>query len=210
MTKKKQQVTLYTENFLFKTVEFRCLKLYKHELISSGFKKPSMLIICKSTTHTSYSFYHQVNFLAQLQSNGLLSNEGCASFAKELARLWTNYYKESKDELTFEELKRMGLKLEKKKMIKITNKDKIKEVLRDYMLECNNQPAPFVYSISAQSPRHRGGIIFEGARPISTCTEINGEVTYALSNRDTNFSVSIGTVKLSEIKYIEVFEKGEL
>jgi len=88
-----------------------------------------------------------------------------------------------------------------------TDKAEIKRVMHDHMLRPDEQVAPFLVEIMTREFR-KGGTTFEGARPIAACVNCEtGEVTYTLSNGDSNYNLSIGTVKLSEIEYISTLKR---
>lgn len=85
--------------------------------------------------------------------------------------------------------------------IRITEQGKIAEVLRAHMLRPDEQRAPFLATIFDQ----QSNIIYEGARPISACTNHEDSSTvFTLSNSDSNYTQSIGSVNLNNIKYVEV------
>lgn len=96
-------------------------------------------------------------------------------------------------------------------LIRITDKDKIQETLRGLMLAPHEQPAPFFASLFTREHRP-GGIIYEGARPMSSSTDYDNnnkviEITYALTNGDSNYTRPIAYVKLSYIEYVEILAK---
>lgn len=83
-----------------------------------------------------------------------------------------------------------------------TKKSEIQKLMYAYMLESEIQRAPFLVAIFVRQ-HHPGGIIFEGARPLSASTEESGEITYVLTNCDSRYMLPIATVKLSGIEYVE-------
>jgi len=88
-----------------------------------------------------------------------------------------------------------------------TDKAEIKRVMHDHMLRPYEQFAPFLVEIMTREFR-KGGTTFEGARPIGACEDLEtGEVTYTLSNGDSNYSLAIGIVKLSGIEYISTLKR---
>jgi hypothetical protein len=84
--------------------------------------------------------------------------------------------------------------------IRIEDRTKIAEVLRAHMLKPNEQRAPFLATIFDKP----SNLIYEGARPISACTDHEGTTVFTLSNSDSNYRSPIGSVNLNDIQYIEV------
>jgi hypothetical protein len=85
---------------------------------------------------------------------------------------------------------------------RITDRAKLREVMHAHMLRPEQQRAPFLVVIFTREHRP-GGTIFEGARPLSACTE-EDDTCYTLTNRDSDYCRPIATVKLSGIEYVEV------
>lgn len=83
---------------------------------------------------------------------------------------------------------------------RITDKETILSILRKYLA----RETKCIFLVEIFSREHRpGGIIFEGATPLSICTEVAlGEVYIALTNGDVNYCRPIATLKLSQIEYI--------
>lgn len=78
---------------------------------------------------------------------------------------------------------------------------KIEEILRRYMRDPAYQKR---FLVEIYSNEHRmGGIIYEGARPLSIITDcVANEVRFTLTNGDSGYSQPIATLKLSGIRYV--------
>ncbi len=93
--------------------------------------------------------------------------------------------------------------------MKHTDIAEIRAVLRDYMFSPEKQAAPFLLEIKAKRGviwnGHvcRGGLSIEGARPFGCATSADGDSLFSLTNSDSNYSLLIGALKLSDIESIE-------
>ena len=107
---------------------------------------------------------------------------------------------------------------------RITDKERIREIMHAHMLKPHEQKAPWITAIFSREHR-KGGIIYEGAKVISSCTiepynyrivDNNGQMSIEIVSdpdanclimpRETEYTISIGTdrtiLKLSLIEYI--------
>ena len=82
---------------------------------------------------------------------------------------------------------------------RIRDKERIREVLHDYMLRPQDQKCSWIVAIFSRQYRD-GGDIYEGAKVISSCTDEAGEVTYSFTIGDS----PVRSLKLSLIEYIVV------
>lgn len=87
-------------------------------------------------------------------------------------------------------------------LIRITDKDKIREAMHAHMLRPGKQRAPFLVTIFTRE-HCQNGITYEGARPLSAITE-TADTRYTLTNGDSGYTQPIAIVKLSEIECVEV------
>lgn len=98
------------------------------------------------------------------------------------------------------------------KFIRITEKPEIRKTLHAYMLKIEDQLAsfiPVIKMIKGANWNDRiivGGLSIEGSRPFGAATSEN-ETIYTLTNSDSNYSLAIGSIKLSEIEHIEIITK---
>ena len=96
---------------------------------------------------------------------------------------------------------------------RITKPAKIKEALRAYMLSHTEQEAPFLATIFLRrgaewnGRKMLGGLIIEGARPLSASTDAKGQTTFFLTNSDSGYSGLIGSVKDEDILYVETLRR---
>ena len=96
---------------------------------------------------------------------------------------------------------------------RITEPAKIKEALRAYMFFHDEQEAPFLATIFQRrgakwnGRKMRGGLIIEGARPLSASTDAKGQTTFFLTNSDSGYSGLIGSVKDVDILYVETLRR---
>lgn len=89
---------------------------------------------------------------------------------------------------------------------RITDKAKIREAMHAHMLHPEKQRAPFLVTIFSREHRP-GGIIYEGARPISASFIADGvDTTYTLTDSDSDYTRPIAAVKLSGIEYVELLK----
>lgn len=96
-------------------------------------------------------------------------------------------------------------------MQKITDKEKIEQTLRAYMLSPLKQSAPFLVEIRVVPGADwngwkvpRGGLIIEGARPMGLATFCDtGDKFFTLTNSDSGYTRSIGRVRLRDIQFVQ-------
>lgn len=96
-------------------------------------------------------------------------------------------------------------------MQKITDPSKIRQVLRDYMLQPAKQSAPFLVEIRVGAGADwngwkvpPGGLIIEGARPMSCFTEGDtGDQVFTLTNSDSDYCRPIGQVRLADVQLVQ-------
>lgn len=84
---------------------------------------------------------------------------------------------------------------------RITDPTKIREILDSFL----KVPAPKAsYVVEIFSREHRpGGITYEGCRPLGA-SQTGEERTYTLTNSDSNYQLSVGTLNLSKIEWISM------
>lgn len=85
-------------------------------------------------------------------------------------------------------------------LVTITDPTEIAQVMRNYMLEPEKERVPFLAVIELRKP----WLIYEGARPLASSSKPDGDTTYTLTNGDSDYTASIGSVELSNIKSIQV------
>lgn len=96
-------------------------------------------------------------------------------------------------------------------MQKITDPVKIRQVLRDYMFHPAQQTAPFFVEIRVAPGSDwngwkvpGGGLIIEGARPMSCVTHgDSGDQVFSLTNSDSHYQRCIGQVRLADIEFVQ-------
>ena len=87
----------------------------------------------------------------------------------------------------------------------ITDRQQIRDTLRAFMLKPQEQRAPFVAEIKAargvlwNGHVYQGGLVVEGARPLSCATGPDNDPVFCLTNSDSDYCRTIGTLKLSDI-----------
>lgn len=82
---------------------------------------------------------------------------------------------------------------------KVTDKSEIRKILHEYMLNPKRRES-FLFEIFSREHR-QGGIIYEGARPLSSSTT-SDETTYTLTNGSSGYTQPIAVLKLSQIEYV--------
>lgn len=93
---------------------------------------------------------------------------------------------------------------------RVTDKDEIMKQLRLWLLEPQKRNVPYVMLIFCNPGVNwngraiTGGLNIEGSRPLSISTA-GDEVTISLTNGDSQYTAIIGSVKLSEIGYLELY-----
>lgn len=93
---------------------------------------------------------------------------------------------------------------------RITDKDEIMRQLRLWLLTPQERNVPFIMLIFCNSGVNwngrtlQGGLNIEGSRPLSIASS-DDETNITLTNGDSNYTQMIGSVKLSEIGYIELY-----
>jgi hypothetical protein len=85
---------------------------------------------------------------------------------------------------------------------RITNPQKIREVLDGYVKEPEKQKVPFVAAIFSRQHRP-GGTVYEGHRPIAAW-QFQDDRAYTLATSDTNYKAAAAVLNLKGIEYIEV------
>jgi hypothetical protein len=92
---------------------------------------------------------------------------------------------------------------------RIDKPDQIRDWMDSFLRDapdCSFIPA--IHSVKGfawNGSAHPGGLVIEGARPMSAATNCeSGEKTYSLTNSDSGYTRSIGGIRLSDIAYIEV------
>lgn len=94
----------------------------------------------------------------------------------------------------------------------ITDKSKIEQILQGFMLALEKQSVPFLHEIKLAGETEwngkqisKGGLIIVGARPMSAVTFCEtGEKKYNLTNSDSNYTRTIGQIRLQDIEAIVV------
>jgi len=97
--------------------------------------------------------------------------------------------------------------------ITITDKEVILETMRGYALAPKKQKASLMVEIRVVAGASwngkkigPGGLIIEGPRPISVVRHCDtGDTVFNISNSDSDYTRTIGQVRLADIKSITVF-----
>lgn len=85
---------------------------------------------------------------------------------------------------------------------RITDPQKIRTILDGYIKEPRKTKPSFVATIFSREHRP-GGIIYVGHCPIAACQTEEDRI-YTLATSDSNYTRSVGTLRLSGIEYVEV------
>ncbi len=90
----------------------------------------------------------------------------------------------------------------------ITDPERVRKILDGVMRSAQHLPSGFVPYILMMAGIDWNGrklsstLTIEGARPLSACTDGVGRRSYTLTNSDSNYTRSIGTIYLDEIQEI--------
>lgn len=99
-------------------------------------------------------------------------------------------------------------------MQKFTDRADVERTMQAFMLNSPVRKTPFLFEIRVAAGAYwngnkigRGGLIIEGARPIGAITECDTcEKTYSLSNSDSNYTRTIGQVRLQDISSLTTLD----